>query len=255
MDMATVLGLLVAFGLLLAAIVLGGSFMAFMNLPSLLIVVGGTFAVTSICFSIEEVVRAQRIMFKTMFHELIDVNEAANVAMELAEMARKEGVLSLQKFAPQFEANPFLYKALILVVDGTPADEVERILQRDVDAMTARHIKSASVLRKAAEISPAMGLIGTLIGLVQMLSNLDDPSNIGPAMAVALLTTLYGAIMANMVFSPLASKLERNSEEEALLNNVYAMAAASISRQENPRRLEMLINTLLPPPQRLQYYD
>ncbi len=255
MDMATVLGLLVAFGLLLAAIVLGGSFVAFMNLPSLLIVIGGTFAVTSICFTIDEVVRAQRIMFKTMFHELTNVNEAANAAMQLAEMARKDGVLGLQKLAPRFEADPFLYKAMILVIDGTPGDEVERILQRDVDAMSARHVKSASVLRKAAEISPAMGLIGTLIGLVQMLSNLDDPSNIGPAMAVALLTTLYGAIMANMVFSPLASKLERNSEEEALLNNVYAMAAASISRQENPRRLEMLINTLLPPLQRLQYYD
>ena len=105
------------------------------------------------------------------------------------------------------------------------------------------------------EFSPAMGLIGTLIGLVQMLGNLGDPSTIGPAMAVALLTTFYGAVLANMVFLPLASKLERNSKEEALVSNIYLMGAASIGRQENPRRLEMLINSLLPPSQRVRYFD
>jgi len=100
-----------------------------------------------------------------------------------------------------------------------------------------------------------MGLIGTLIGLVQMLGNLDDPSTIGPAMAVALLTTFYGAVLANMVFSPMASKLERNSTEEAMVNTVYMMGAASIGRQENPRRLEMLLNSILPPSKRVQYFD
>jgi len=111
------------------------------------------------------------------------------------------------------------------------------------------------VLRKAAEFAPAMGLIGTLIGLVQMLGNLDDPSTIGPAMAVALLTTFYGAVLANMVFSPMASKLERNSAEESMVNTIYMMGAASIGRQENPRRLEMLLNSILPPGKRVQYFD
>ena len=255
MDLATVFGLLVSFGLLLLAIVLGGSFVAFMNVPSLLIVLGGTFAITMMCFSLSEVVRAQSVILKAIFHQIVDPGRAALAVMDLAERARKDGVLGLQNLIAGFEPNSFLHKAMLLVLDGTPGDEVERILSRDVSAMTARHLKSASVLRKAAEVSPAMGLIGTLVGLVQMLSNLDDPSNIGPAMAVALLTTFYGAILANMVFAPLAAKLEGNSEEEALLNNVYAMAAASISRQENPRRLEMLLNTVLPPSKRLQYYD
>jgi chemotaxis protein MotA len=121
--------------------------------------------------------------------------------------------------------------------------------------MIQRHAKSTSVLRKMAEFAPAMGLIGTLIGLVQMLSSLSDPSTIGPAMAIALLTTFYGALLANFVFLPLAAKLERNSQEEVLVNNVYLMGAASIGRQENPRRLEMLLNSVLPPSKRVRYFD
>ena len=143
----------------------------------------------------------------------------------------------------------------MMVVDGTHADAVERVLANDIQAMQNRHLQSANVLRKAADVAPAMGLIGTLVGLVQMLTNLDDPSNIGPAMAVALLTTFYGAVLSNMVFSPLAAKLERNSDQEALLHNLYAMAAVSISKQENPRRLEMLLNTVLPPAKRLRFFD
>ena len=124
-----------------------------------------------------------------------------------------------------------------------------------MSATGQRHVKSTGVLRKAAEFAPAMGLIGTLIGLVQMLGNLQDPSTIGPAMAVALLTTFYGAVLANMVFMPLASKLERNSAEEMLIYNLYTMGATSIGRQENPRRLEMLLNSVLPPAKRVKYFD
>ncbi|MCW8835765.1 MAG: MotA/TolQ/ExbB proton channel family protein, partial [Rhodospirillales bacterium] len=137
----------------------------------------------------------------------------------------------------------------------TPGEEVEAIMRQDMHATIQRHSKSTNVLRKAAEFAPAMGLIGTLIGLVQMLGNLDDPSTIGPSMAVALLTTFYGAVLANMVFMPLASKLERNSGEEALVNNVFLLGATSIGRQENPRRLEMLLNSLLPPTKRVRYFD
>ena len=110
-------------------------------------------------------------------------------------------------------------------------------------------------MRKAAEVAPAMGLIGTLVGLVQMLGRLDDPTSIGPAMAVALLTTLYGAILANMLFAPLATKLERNATEEALVNQIYLTGLNSILRQENPRRLELQLNTLLPPAQRLRVFN
>jgi chemotaxis protein MotA len=146
------------------------------------------------------------------------------------------------------------YRGMSMAIDGTPGEEIERIMQRELQATSHRNTRTVSILRKAADISPAMGLIGTLVGLVQMLGNLEDPSTIGPSMAIALLTTFYGAILANMVFTPLASKLERNSADETLINTLYVMAAASIGRQENPRRLEMLLNTVLPPDHTVDYF-
>lgn len=254
-DVATVIGLVCGFGLIGAAIFMGGQPASFVNLPGILIVFGGTFAVTTMCFSFAEVARTARVLSKTVFYSSRDPSESAIHVLKIAEMARRQGVLSLQGVLSSLSAEPFLHKGISMVVDGTPGEEVEMIMRRDMQATMQRHAKSANVLRKAAEYAPAMGLIGTLIGLVQMLGSLDDPSTIGPSMAVALLTTFYGAVLANMVFSPLASKLERNSAEETLVNNVFAMGVASIGRQENPRRLEMLLNSVLPPVKRVQYFD
>lgn len=255
MDLATVIGLLCGFGLVSAAIVLGGSPESFINPPSVLIVIGGTIAVTTACFSLTEMSRTFRVVGKTLFHSSRDPSQAATQVLQVAELARKKGVLALQNLLGSVRNEPFLYKGLQMVVDGTPGEEVESIMRRDLQATIQRHAKSTSVLRKMGEFSPAMGLIGTLIGLVQMLGNLDNPATIGPSMAVALLTTFYGAVLANMFFLPLASKLERNSQEEALINNLYVMGAASIGNQENPRRLEMLLNSILPPANRVQYFD
>ncbi len=254
-DLATIIGLVCGFGLIAAAIIMGGSPESFINPPSILIVCGGTFAIVLMCFSVNEVLQTWRVLMKTMFSTIRDPAEAAVRVLQVAELSRRQGVLSLQNVLSSLQDEPFLHKGISMVVDGTPGEEVETILRRDMNATAQRHIKSTSVLRKAAEFSPAMGLIGTLIGLVQMLGNLDDPSTIGPSMAVALLTTFYGAVLANMVFSPLASKLERNSSQETLINTLYLMGAASIGRQENPRRLEMLLNSILPPTKRIQYFD
>lgn len=255
MDMATIIGLIGGFGLITAAIVMGGTPESFINPPAVLIVLGGTLSVTTMCFSLSEMAHTGRVVMKTIFHGTRDPSDAAIQVLRIAEMARRQGVLSLQNIHDSLDEEPFLHKGVGMVVDGTPGEEVEAILRRDISATVQRHIKSTGVLRKAAEFAPAMGLIGTLIGLVQMLSNLDDPSTIGPAMAVALLTTFYGAVLANMVFMPLAAKLERNSSEETLINNIYLMGAASIGRQENPRRLEMLLNSVLPPSNRVRYFD
>jgi chemotaxis protein MotA len=141
-----------------------------------------------------------------------------------------------------------------MAVDGVGGDEIEAVLGQDLLAMAQRHQRSADVLRRASEYAPAMGLIGTLIGLVQMLGNLQDPTSIGPTMALALLTTFYGAVLANIVFSPLAAKLERNSAEEALVNHVYLLGAVSVSRQENPRHLEAMLNSVLPPAERIRFF-
>ncbi len=254
-DAATVIGISCGFAMIVAAIVLGGSPESFINPPSVLIVIGGTFAITTACFSLADIANTFKIVSKTVFQSAREPDEAAMQVLQIAEIARKKGVLTLQNIMGSTESEPFLNKGLLMVVDGTPGNEIESILQRDIQATAERHIQSTSVLRKMGEFAPAMGLIGTLIGLVQMLGNLDDPKTIGPSMAVALLTTFYGAVLANMVFLPLAAKLEKNSREEALLNSVYMMAATSIGNQENPRRLEMLINSILPPARRIHYFD
>lgn len=255
MDIATLLGMLIGFGLVVAAIATGGSIGAFIDVPSVLIVIGGTFAITTVSYSLGEIIKGQKLMLKAVFNKSGDLAAAANQILELADLARKNGVLGMQESLNNLDNIPFLQKGLALVVDGTPGDEVERMMKQEIKGMEARHEKSSGILRQAGTVAPAMGLIGTLIGLVQMLGNLDDPNSIGPSMAVALLTTLYGAILANMVFNPMAGKLDRNSAEESALMNLYTMGAASIGRQENPRRLETMLNTQLPPTNRIQFFD
>ena len=253
-DLVTVLGLASGFALVISAMVLGGSPGAFFDVPSLLIVLGGTLAVTVASFSMDEIRAAGKAIARAVTDNRKDPRRAARTVIRLSEKARKDGILALQDLSPTFRQDPFLERAMGLVIDGAPTAEIEKILHSEVRAMTARHAKGAQILRRAAEVAPAMGLIGTLVGLVQMLGTLDDPSRIGPAMAVALLTTFYGAVLANMVFTPLANKLERNSDEETLMNTVYAVGATSIGRRENPRRLEMLLNALLPPSQRVRHF-
>lgn len=254
-DAATIFGLAGAFALIATAIILGGSWTAFVDIPAMLIVVGGTFAVTTVSFNLGEVLSTQRIVAKSMFKAARDPGAAALQVIRIAEQARLKGNLSLQDFESEYAGEPFLARGLTMILDGAPGAEAESYMRREMHATIDRHEKGAAILRRAADVAPAMGLIGTLVGLVQMLGNLNDPSTIGPAMAVALLTTFYGAVIGNMVLAPLASKLERKSDEEALINEIYLLAVGSIGRQENPRRLEMLVNTILPPAKRVAYFD
>lgn len=253
-DAATIIGLLSGFTLITAAIIAGGTPRSFINLPSIFIVVGGTFAVVLTCFSLREVTNTVRVLGRTLVATLPAPRDAAMQVVQLADLARRYGPLHLQKPLQSTAHIPFLYKGFAMAVDGIAGDEVEAVLGNDLQATACRHQRSADVLRRAAEFAPAMGLIGTLIGLVQMLGNLDDPASIGPAMAVALLTTFYGAVLANLVFSPLAAKLERNAAEETMINQVYLLGAVSVSRQENPRRLEAMLNSILPPTQRIRFF-
>ena len=191
---------------------------------------------------------------KTVLRTVPDPAKTAEKMIELALVARQRGHLAIEDAVNDEIGNPFGRRALQMVVDGQPPEDIEKILKREIEEMTHRHYSGANVLRKAAETAPAMGLIGTLIGLVQMLGNLDDPASIGPNMAIALLTTFYGAVLSSMLFAPLASKLERNSERETLTARLYTYAAASIGRKENPRRLEALMNALLPPANRISKF-
>ena len=254
-DLSTIFGIGLALAMVAAAVSLGGNLRAFLDFPSMLIVVLGTFMLSSACYSFEEVLRSLGLVAKTMIYSAEDPSASARQALKVAEIARKRGVLGLQDDPSLTAHSPFFRRAVDMVVDGTTDEEVTQLLSQEVLAMQDRHSKGSAVLRKAAEISPAMGLIGTVIGLVQMLGRLDDPSKIGPAMAVALLTTLYGAMLSYMVLSPLASKLERNTKHETLIMRVYLKASESIARKENPRRLELALNTMLPPANRVRYFS
>jgi chemotaxis protein MotA len=254
-DFATFIGLFGAIGLIVAAILLEGRWTAFINVPAILLVVVGTFAVTAVSYSLSEVVQAQPIMLRTLFRSAATPNDAAMRMLQLAERARRRGILQLQSELYGLRPEPFLHRSMTMLVDGIAVEEIERNLTFETHAMMQRHVRSTGILRRAAEVSPAMGLIGTLVGLVNMLGSLNNPESIGPAMAVALLTTLYGALLANVVFLPLASKLERNSATELLINQIYILGSLSIGRQENPRRLELVLNTILPATQRVKYFD
>ena len=249
-DPATLVGLVAAFGLVALAMAIGGSPQSFLDAPALLIVLGGTFGVTIVSYSLEDVMRTYPIVAKTVLRNVSDPTMTAQKMIDIAMVARQRGHLAIEDAVTSEIGNPFGRRALQMVVDGQSPEDIEKILKQEIEEMTYRHYNGAGILRKAAETAPAMGLIGTLIGLVQMLGNLDDPSTIGPNMAIALLTTFYGAILSSMLFAPLASKLERNSEKEALNARLFMFAAASMGRQENPRRLEAQMNALLPPANR-----
>lgn len=255
-DATTLVGILGAIAMMVIAIALGGSPAAFVDLPAVLIVLGGTALVTLAGFTWAELRHAVTVMARTVTYRRREPRSAAVHMLEVAEFARFNGILKLQGSVHQGTASePLLHKGLQLVIDGVDPTEVEAMLREDVISRHHRHARTIAVLRRAAEVAPAMGLIGTLIGLVQMLGNLTDPEAIGPGMAVALLTTFYGACLANLVFTPLASKLERNSDDETMLDRLYLLGVLSIGRKDNPRRLEMQLNSVLPPAVRVHYFD
>ncbi|RMB12164.1 motility protein A [Eilatimonas milleporae] len=253
--MSTLSGMIAAFLLIIAAIVIDGSLLGFFNLQGLLIVVFGTIAVTAISFRWDEMLEIPANIWTLLRHGQRDPSMEAVRILKIAVEARKHNdFLILERLLPRLKDTPFLAQALQLVIDGAPAEEIEQMMRREAGSTSARHMRAVDFLRRAGDVAPAMGLIGTLIGLVKMLGNLDNPSEIGPAMAIALLTTFYGAVLAHLVFIPLAAKTEHCTAEEALVNNLYAMGATSIGRKENPRRLEMLLNTILPPAKRVSFF-
>jgi len=254
-DWATILGLAAACGVILTALALGGSFRAFYDPPALVIVLGGTLAVTAISFTGPELAAVRRALGRTLFEPRRNPRVAARQMLLLADAARRTGLETLRSVQPELRGDPFLQRGVGLIADGLPPEEIHRVLTAETEAALTAQSRSAAVLRRAAEVAPAMGLIGTLIGLVQMLGTLDNPSAIGPAMAVALLTTFYGAVLGNMVLTPLAGKIEAVADQEALVRTLYTIGAVSIARQENPRRLELLLNTVLPPGSRIRFFD
>ena len=247
MDLATLIGLIGAFGIVLASIMLGGSAGTFINTPSLLVVLGGTVLVTMMKFSLGKFLGAAGIAVKAFLHKPMSPEDLIEEAVDLAKTARQGGLLALED---KEISDPFMKTGLGLLIDGHQADQVRAMLLKDLAQTTKRHSDGQDIFKAIGDVGPAMGMIGTLIGLVQMLSNMDDPKQIGPAMAVALLTTLYGAILANMFALPIADKLAVRSAEENNNKSLIIDALLSIQGGQNPRVIENMLEAYLPPSKR-----
>ncbi|MCW7753810.1 MotA/TolQ/ExbB proton channel family protein [Desulfobotulus sp. H1] len=237
MDIATLLGILSAFGLVGLAVFMGGGLLLFINFPAFLIVVGGTMGATLIHYPARDLLPVFQRVVRVFFSPPPSGESAIEEMMALATQARREGVLSLEMRIPDME-NAFVAKGLQLSVDGLDPSVVREILTTDLDACAERHEAGAEIFATMGSYAPALGMVGTLIGLIQMLQNLTDPDAIGPGMAVALLTTFYGALLANLVFLPLAGKLRALAREEAREKQMLMEGLISLARGEHPRVLE-----------------
>ena len=243
MDIATLVGLIGGFGIIIGAIATGGDVMIFINTPSILIVVGGTFMVTLMQVSLADFLGSFAIGLKAFFYKVDDPKTLIEEAVALADVARKNGLLALEG---QEISNDFMKKGIGLCVDGHDPSLVQRMLSKEMGQTIERHEVGISMFKNMATMAPAMGMIGTLVGLVQMLANMSDPASIGPAMAVALLTTLYGAIIANAFAQPMADKLARASTIEKTNKSLIVETISGIQEGMNPKVLEQLLSTYLP---------
>jgi len=246
MDISTVLGLLVGFGLILGSIILGNGLGFFIDPTSMMIVFGGTLGATLVAYPLPDIQRLISALSKAFFSSSEQVRDLVPRMVEFARVARRDGVLALENVAGE-ASDPFMLQGIQLVVDGTEPELTRQILETEIEKVIQRHRVGASILESMGNFSPAFGMIGTLIGLIFMLQSLDDPSAIGPKMSIALVTTFYGAVLANLVFLPLAEKLKKRSTEEMLFKEMTMAGILSIQSGDVPRIVEQKLNTYLPP--------
>jgi chemotaxis protein MotA len=248
MDLGTIIGLVGGSLLIFSALLLGGSLTMFINIPSMLLVLGGTLAVTFIKFKMSDVIGSIQVAMKAFLVKMSDPEAIIEEMVNFTRIAKKEGLIALEK---EVATDPFASKALRYLSDGYDETLIEDMLNKDIRLTIQRHTLGQNVFKAMGESAPAFGMIGTLIGLVQMLSSMDDPSTIGPSMAVALLTTLYGALLANFICLPLAEKLSLRSGQEKLNKSIIVEAALGINRGVSPLVLEECLRIFLTPKQRV----
>lgn len=254
LDFATFLGIICAFTLMIMAITKGGNLGLFVNVPAFMIVLGGTFGALLVHFPFRDVLNSFAVGKKAFLYRESTPNEVINNLIEFATRARKEGLLALESAIHEVQ-DKFLAKGLQMAADGHEPRVLEETLNREIEYIEDRHDKGADIFAALGAYSPAMGMIGTLIGLVQMLRTLEDPSTIGPAMALALITTLYGSVMANIIFLPMSGKLQARSQSEVLKKTLILEGMKSILVGENPRIMEQKLHAFLAPKERKDRFN
>lgn len=245
LDMMTIIGLVGGTILIIISIYLGGQAQMFWNIPSVLITVGGSTAALMISYDINQIRGVMKVTRQVFSSTSMDPHEVIEMFGDLAKKARREGLLALEDDMERMD-DPYYKKGIQMMVDALDPELIRDILETDIDNMSSRHETGAGIYKTWGALAPAFGMIGTLIGLIGMLAQLDDPSKLGPAMAVALITTFYGAIMANLVLIPMATKLELRSQEEVLLKSIILEGIIAIQSGMNPRILEEKLRAFLP---------
>lgn len=242
MDLGSLIGIVLGFGVVIYGMLLGGPVSMYVDMPSIYITILGSLFIAMMKFNLSQFLMAFKVAGKAFMYKGDKLDDLIAKAVELADAARKGGFLALE--AAEIP-NTFMKKGIDMLVDGHDADVVRAVMEKDIELTSERHALAIKVFRALGDLGPAMGMIGTLVGLVAMLANMSDPKSIGPAMAVALLTTLYGAIEANMIAIPIADKLELRSGEEQLSRTLILDAIMGIQDGQNPRVIQAMLQNYL----------
>lgn len=246
MDVSTIVGLVIGISLMAFAVLSGSALSAFVDGPSVMIVLGGAFAAALISFPLRHVLGVARVVKNCFFTKPASPSELIKDLVSYAEVARRDGILSLENMTKDIK-DAFIVTGIQMAVDGTEPELIEQIMESELEAVGDRHADGKALFDNIGKYAPAFGMIGTLVGLVKMLQSMEDPSQIGQGMAIALLTTLYGALLANLVALPLADKLGTRSAEEIRLKAIVIRGVMAIQSGDNPRVVEQKLKTFLPP--------
>ncbi|MDR2350902.1 MAG: MotA/TolQ/ExbB proton channel family protein [Deltaproteobacteria bacterium] len=245
MDIATVIGIFSSVSLLVISINMGVGLGAFLDLPSLLIVVGGTACATMINYPLRDCLNTFSVLRNAFVTKTASMADIIMSFISFSAKARKEGLLSLETDISDV-GDVFLQKGLQLTVDGLEPQAIVEILETEISFQESRHRLGADIFQAMGSFAPAFGMLGTLIGLISMLQQMDDPSSIGPAMSVALVTTFYGALLANVVFVPIAGKLRARSKAETMVKELIVQGILALCRGDNPRIIEQKLHAFIP---------
>lgn len=244
MDLASIIGIVSGIGFVCVTILLGSGMGLFWNLPSVMIVFGGTLAATMIAYPLSDFLSIIKVTMKVFLFKIEKTEDIIANLVEISNKARKGGLLSIESDIADTQ-DAYLAKALQMTVDGVKTGDIAAIMQKKMTLIKKEHKIGYSLYSSMGSFAPAFGMVGTLIGLVQMLANLDDPSTIGPKMAVAMITTFYGSVLANLFFIPMATKLEGRSAEEITNMTIIYEGVVSIREGEHPRLMEDKLNVYL----------
>ena len=250
MDIATIIGFVLGLGLVIVSILMAADLTAFIDIPSLLVVVGGAFAAALISFPLGNLLKVFGVAKKAVLTKPVNPVKYIQQIVKLAEVARRDGILSLESHISEPDIDPFLAQGLQMAIDGQEPAIIEAALEQEIESVMERHAGGKALFDNAGKYAPAFGMIGTLIGLVAMLQNMADPGALGPAMAVALITTFYGSLVANLFAMPVADKLALRSAEEMQMKILILKGVMSIQAGDNPRIVQQKLMAFLDPKQR-----